>query len=244
MLTISPAWTLQALGLFGVLVIGLPAILIWINSAATPDCNFEPSFRFLGCLIFHQKEFAGALIAAWGTILAGWLAWAGVQGQLVAARKEDIRSRLNQLLGEGAAFDRFREIAWKLCRHVVRWDDEAGLRDDPSQFFLGTIKAAAEDVSIYFSQLKKATSVGIGDDVRHHDALKDALFQAAEFRSIAFVLDVAIYVRPDRGYSTFEKDFARRSKLGPAFNKIRESFKALDDAAIKIIERLDQEDSP
>jgi hypothetical protein len=101
--------SLQAVGLFGVLAIVIPAILIWINFASgTPDCNFEASLQFLGCVVSHQKELAGALIGAWGTVLAGWLAWASVQGQLVAARKGDIRSRLNQLGEEAAAFDEFQ----------------------------------------------------------------------------------------------------------------------------------------
>jgi hypothetical protein len=145
---------------------------------------------------------------------------------------------------EQVAFDRFVEIALKLCVLVDRWDNDAGLHSDPSQFFLGTIKSAAEKVPLYFSDLKKPPTLGVGDDayyLAYHRALHDAFLGAHEFRNIASAIDVSIYSKQAAGYSALHHDFSRRSELNAAYENFVQANRAANEKRGEIIKRLNQD---
>jgi hypothetical protein len=64
-------------------LLAAPLGLLLLAEVGGRKCRQQPTAeRYVGCLLREHKELAGGLFGAAGTILAGWVAWSGVQRQV------------------------------------------------------------------------------------------------------------------------------------------------------------------
>jgi hypothetical protein len=87
--------------LLAIILVGLTWCALLVANLEHTTCRFYAA----PCLLNAYKELAGALLGAAGTIFAGWLAWLGVQSQLVEQRRANVVAERSFLISERARLD-------------------------------------------------------------------------------------------------------------------------------------------
>jgi len=121
----------QALALLSILL-AFVLVVVLLAEYGDAKCKVADFLNFSSCLLRTRPELSGSLIGAAGTIFAGWIAWVGVQSQILRQERANILAEAGILRARKAEIE--NEIyALNIGRHLLVPFEVASKQSDSFQ---------------------------------------------------------------------------------------------------------------